>query len=185
MSKLKFVARFLTVFAVLVALVGFAGIPARYAALTRAVAGIVSPVVNGWWVELRGKEGKQTTWLRRGNEALLFRISLESLALGFIPLLALIGATPLTLKRWALASGLGMLGLFTLHLLVVLVYPFLVDAAPPPDFVVPKNGPLQRIAGQFIGFLAFVGGPVILWFVLTYTQLQTVWQLQGSKLTTR
>ena len=31
--------------------------------------------------------------------------------------------------------------------------------------------------GTFLGLLTFVGGPVILWFVLTFRQLQAVWRL--------
>ena len=62
---------------------------------------------------------------------------------------------------------MGVVGLFALDLLILLLYPFLVGS--PNAFT--------EIIGTFLGLLTFVGGPVILWFALTFRQLQSVWRL--------
>ena len=85
-----------------------------------------------------------------------------------LPLLSLLGATPgLGAGAIALRALAGIAGLFALDLLILLLYPFLVGS--PNAFT--------DIIGTFLGLLTFVGGPVILWFVLTFKQLRPVWRL--------
>ncbi len=168
-SKPAFVVRFLAVFALLIVGGWFTDAPSRYAAALGVAASITSPRANGWSLEERERSaGRQEIWFRRGNEQLRLGLSLDALALGLLPLLSLLGATPgLGLAGLAARAALGIAGLFLLDLLVLLLYPFLVGS--PNAFT--------DIIGTFLGLLTFVGGPVILWFVLTYRKLQAVWRL--------
>jgi hypothetical protein len=169
-SKALFVVRFLVVFALLIVLGWLTDAPARYASALRVAASLTSPVVNGWSLEERERSaaGRQQIWFRRGSEQMRLQLSLDALALGLLPLLSLLGATPgLGAARLAAVAAIGVGGLFVLDLLVLLLYPYLVGS--PNAFT--------DIAGTFLGLLTFVGGPVILWFVLTFAQLRTVWRL--------
>lgn len=169
MSVSRFVAVFLTAFAVLVATGGALGFPRGYALALRCAAGIAGPVVGGWWIEERpGPQGTEV-WLRRSTHEVRFALSLDKFALGFYPLLSLLLATPGLSRRRLAARVVGTAtALFLLDLAVVLTYPWLV---------VP--GALADIAGFFLGLLTFVGGPVILWFAATFGELQHVWKLSG------
>ena len=168
-SRLAFVGRFLTLFPLLILAGWLTNAPARYAGALRIAGTATSPLANGWTLEQRDESaGRQELWFRRGNDQLRFGISLDALALGLLPLLALLGATP-GLRPAALAAraALGVGGLFLLDLLTVLAYPWLVGSP----------GAVTDIAGTFLGLLTFVGGPVILWFVLTYRELRGIWRL--------
>jgi hypothetical protein len=167
-----FVGRFLLLFALLVALGWALAAPRGYAAALRGAATLTSPLVNGWSLERRdAPAGRQEIWFRRGNSELRLALGLEQLALGLLPLLALLGATPgLGSRRLATSAIAGVAALFALDLLVVLAYPWLVGSP----------NALTDIVGTFLGLLTFVGGPVILWFALTYQQLRGVWRLEPS-----
>jgi len=168
-SKAAFVARFLAVFAVLVVIGWLTNAPKGYATALRVAAAISSPLANGWSLEQRpSPTARQEIWFRRGNEQLRLGLGLEALALGLLPLLSLLGATPgLGLARGAARAAIGVLALFLLDLLILLLYPFLVGSP----------NALTDIAGTFLGLLTFVGGPVILWFALTFRELHNVWRL--------
>ena len=119
--------------------------------------------------EQREQSGsRQEIWFRRGGEQpLRLQLSLDALALGLLPLLSLLAATPgLRPGRLATTAALGVAGLFALDLLVLLLYPWLVGGTT-----------ASEITGTFLGLLTFVGGPVILWFVLTFRELGAVWRL--------
>jgi hypothetical protein len=169
-GTLRFVTRFLVVFAFIIAAGWLSGAPARYATALRVGASFTSPLVNGWSLEERDRStGRQEIWFRRGNDQLRLGLSLDALALGLLPLLALLAATPgLGAARFLARAAIGVAGMFALDLLVLLLYPLLVGS---PNAV-------TDIVGTFLGLLTFVGGPVILWFVLTFQQLRTVWRLQ-------
>jgi hypothetical protein len=168
-SKLAFVVRFLAVFALLIAAGWLSGAPARYASALRVAASFTSPLANGWSLEQRAPiTGRQEIWFRRGNDQLRLGLSLEALALGLLPLLSLFGATPgLGAARLAGRAAIGVIALFALDLAILLVYPFLVGSP----------NALTDIIGTFLGLLTFVGGPVILWFALTFRELHDVWRL--------
>ena len=170
MSKPAFVGRFLVLFALLIVLGWATDAPARYAAMLRTATGAVSPLLNGWWIETRvDKVGKTETWFHRGDEELKLLLSLEALALGLLPLFALLGATPgLGWKRLAFAAAAGGGSLFALDALILLLYPALVSGTAATE-----------LAGFFLGILTFVGGPIILWFVLTFDALRGVWRVPG------
>lgn len=169
MSRTAFVARFLALFALLIVAGWLTAAPRGYAAALRFAAATVSPLVTGWNLEQRQPEadGRPQLWFRRGGEQLRLALGLEQLALGLLPLLALLGATPgLGARARLRAAVLGLAALFALDLLVVVLYPWLV-----------RPGAVTDIAGTFLGLLTFVGGPVILWFALTFRQLRSVWRL--------
>jgi hypothetical protein len=169
-GTLRFVVRFLIVFALIIAVGWLSGAPARYATALRVGASITSPLANGWSLEERARStGRQEIWFRRGNDQLRLGLSLDALALGLLPLLALLAATPgIGATRFLARAAIGVAGMFALDLLVLLLYPLLVGS---PNAV-------TDIVGTFLGLLTFVGGPVILWFVLTFPQLRGVWRLQ-------
>jgi hypothetical protein len=167
MSKPAFVGRFLIVFAALIVLGWATDGPRRYAGALRTTAGAITPAVSGWWIEQRTAGGKEETFFRHGEHELKLLLSLEALALGLLPLLSLFGATPgLGLRRLAPRAALAVAGLFLLDLVVLILYPYLVSQT---DFA--------DALGTFLGILTFVGGPVILWFVLTFDVLRGVWKL--------
>jgi hypothetical protein len=176
-SRLAFVARFLAAFALLIVAGWLSGAPARYATALRVAAGIGSPLINGWSLEERAPAGgRQQIWFRRNSgdlhtqaEEMRLGLSLDALALGLLPLLSLLAATPgISPARFASRAAIGVAALFALDLLVLLLYPALVGSP----------NPFTDIAGTFLGLLTFVGGPVILWFVLTFRELRGVWRLQ-------
>jgi hypothetical protein len=177
MSKPAFVGRFLAIFALLIVAGWATQAPSRYAAMLRTSVAAASPVLTGWWIETRDDGGRIETWFRRGgtggtdeaqrDHELKLLLSLDALALGLLPLLSLLGATPgLGWKRLVACAAIGVGALFALDALVLLLYPALVSGGALPD-----------IAGTFLGILTFVGGPVILWFVLTFDRMRGVWRL--------
>ncbi len=171
MARGGFVARFLLLFAVLVAAGWLTNAMHGYAAALRVAGSVTSPLINGWTLEDRSTvPDQQEIFYRRGNDQLRLALGLPQLALGLLPLLALLGATPgLGPRRLAICAAIGIGALFALDLLVVLIYPWLVG----------HPNAFTDILGTFLGLLTFVGGPVILWFVLTYEQLRGVWALDG------
>jgi hypothetical protein len=168
-ARLAFVARFLVLFALLIVIGWYTQAPAGYARVLRLAGSATSPLVNGWSLEQRDEsDGHQQIWFRRGNQELRLALGLEHLALGLLPFLSLVGATPgLGVIGLARRAVLGAAGLFGLDLFILLLYPWLVGSP----------NALTDIVGTFLGLLTFVGGPVILWFALTYTQLRHVWRL--------
>ncbi len=167
LSVAGFAARFLALFAILVIAGGVLKVTRGYAVVLQKSAAIISPAVTGWWAEERAAGQSVEVWLRRGSQQLRFGISMEKLGLGLYPLLSLLLATPGPgWKRSVINAGVGSVSLLAIDLVVVVAYPILV---------VP--GALNDIMGTFLGLLAFVGGPVILWFALTFDHLRGVWGL--------
>ncbi len=169
-GKLTFIGRFLAIFAGLIILGWGTDAPRFYAGALESTAALVSPVVNGWWLEARpGATGATQLWFHRGEVELRLLLSLDALALGLLPLLSLLGATPgLGLKHLSAVALVGVAALFALDLVILLLYPALVS----------QPNALTDIVGTFLGLLTFVGGPVILWFVLTFDRLRALWRLK-------
>lgn len=166
----RFVGRFLALFALLIAVGGLLDAPRGYAAALEKVSSVASPAVTGWWLEARDGPGGRQLWLRRADRELRFQFSPEKLALGLYPLLSLLLATPApSWKRRASIVVIGVIAFFTLEILLVLLYPALV-----------QPGAITDIAGTFLGLITFVGGPLILWFVLTFDQLRFVWKFNET-----
>jgi hypothetical protein len=169
-SKATFVLRFLLLFAVVIA-IGWAIDGSRhYARALKATARVTSPVATGWWLEERVKQPRPELWYRSEGKELQFPLSLESLSLGLLPFFALLSATPrLTIRHRVFAAVIGTIAFFLLDLIVVLLYPLLVS----------QPNALTDITGTFLGLLTFVGAPIILWFMLTFSHLRDIWRLDG------
>ena len=169
--KWRFAAKFLTAFAVLLvgwALIDFA---ALYRSAVLSAVQLVSPIVSGWWLDWDrpGLVGEVT--FRTGDRQLAMLLQLPALSMGMVPLLSLVIATPgLTIAQTASRALLGAVLYFAVDVAVVLVYPFIMDQ---PNVV-------KDTFGVFTGLIAFVVAPLGLWFVLTYSALRPLWQLQSA-----
>ncbi len=169
--KTRFLLRFLLAFAILIPLGVVTNFPKAYSRSLEIAASGLSPALSGWSFERSESAGRSGLRFRRGPESLAFQLSLDALALGLLPLLSLILATPaMTLGRRSGAVAIGVAGLFALDLVVLLAYPWMVR----------NPNAVKDVTGTFLGLLTFVGGPVILWFALTYRNLQQVWKLQDE-----
>jgi len=166
--KWRFALRFLLAFAVLVPLWWRLDIPARYRAATLATAQVVSPLVHGWWLDYDEPGMTDPVVFRRESVKLPMLLSVPLLSMSVMPFLSLIAATPgLGWRHSAIAALVGVATFFVLHVGIVVSYPALLNN---PSFV-------KDMLGIFSGLLAFVVGPLGLWFVLTYHALRDVWQL--------
>lgn len=166
--KWRFAATFLLTFAVLIAVWWAADVPQRYRTAVLATAQLVSPVINGWWLDYNRPDKVGEVVFRHGDRELAMLVQLPALSMSLMPLLALVVATPgLGLKRKAINVVLGCVFFFLIHLTLVVVYPFIMD----------RPNALKDTLGVFSGLVAFVVAPLGLWFVLTYPALRSVWRL--------
>jgi hypothetical protein len=167
--KAVFVLRFMSVFALLIVLGWATSAPKGYAFVLERVGAVAGPAAHGWWLERAPGHPRTQLWFRRDTQRLPLLLNLETLALGLLPMLSLISATPgLGFRRWLSSAAVGCLAFFCLHLMVLVLYPVLVSS---PNAV-------TDITGTFLGLLSFVGAPVILWFALTFDRLRDVWKLR-------
>jgi hypothetical protein len=84
-------------------------------------------------------------------------------AVGLVPLWALLVATPgLGPRRRIGLVAAGTALCFLLHTLIVVLFPLLVF----------YTNAFTDVIGTFLGLVVFVGAPVIIWFGLTFRQLQ-------------
>ncbi len=170
--KIKFLLRFLGAFALLIPAGVATDFPRGYSHALEVTASGLSPAISGWSFERSPAAGRSGLHFRRGTESMPFQLSLDALALGLLPLLSLLAATPgMTIGRRSAAIAVGVAGLFVLDLLVMLAYPWMVR----------NPNAVKDITGTFLGLLTFVGGPVILWFALTYKNLRNVWKLDPGE----
>ncbi len=164
MSKLRFLCTFLLTFALL--LVAWQRVDAGrwYTRGLLASAAVVGPALHGWVLETGPEPATHATWAhgdRHVRVALLF----DALAVGLVPMLALLLATPApTLRRRALLLVAGAALCFVLDTIIVALFPLLVFY---------KNA-FTDVLGTFVGVIGFVGAPVIIWFALTFRQLQQI-----------
>jgi hypothetical protein len=162
MKKWRFLGLFLLAFAAFL-VVWRATDAARY--YTNALlwfAGLVGPMLHGWVLEIPQPGHGSPTWVH-GNEAVQAAIQFDALSVGVVPVLALLAATPgLRWRRRIGLMGLGALLGFAVDTLVVALFPLLVFY---------KNA-FTDVIGTFLGLIAFVGAPVIIWFALTFRELQ-------------
>ena len=166
--KWRFALTFLFAFAVLVVVWWRFDVATRYRGATLAVSQLISPVVNGWWLDYDQPGMVDPVVFRKPDRQLPMLLQLPALSMGMMPFLSLVIATPgLGWRRLAATTAVGVLLFFAVHVLVVLTYPFIMDR---PNFV-------KDTAGVFSGLVAFVVAPLGLWFVLTYPALRSVWQL--------
>jgi hypothetical protein len=127
-----------------------------------AFAGVVGPMIHGWVLETNAPGDGGPVWVH-GSSHVQLSLQFDALAVGLVPLLALLAATPgLPLRRRAALMGAGAILNFLADVLIVALFPLLVFY---------KN-PFTDVVGTFLGLIAFVGAPVIIWFALTFRELQ-------------
>lgn len=166
--KWRFAGKFLLMFAVLIAVWWRLDVATRYRGAALATAQLVSPVVNGWWLDYDRPGRSDDAAFRRGDRELPMLLQLPALSMGLMPFLSLVVATPgLGWKRAAVTAIVGAVLYFLVDVLIVLAYPPIMDH---PNVV-------KDTLGVFSGLVAFVVAPLGLWFVLTYPALRSLWQL--------
>ena len=174
MNKGRFLATFLVIFAVLLVLWSKLDGSRWYTAALLACAGVVGPTLHGWVLEAHADGGP--VWVH-GSSSVRAAIQFDALAVGIVPVLALLAATPaLSLRRRSVLMCVGSALCFLVDALIVALFPLLVFY---------KN-PFTDVIGTFLGLIAFVGAPVIIWGGLTFHQLQELLPaLRGRVLATR
>ncbi len=160
MKKVRFLVTFLVLFAVFLVLWSKLEGSRWYTHAVLTCAGIVGPPLHGWVLAAKAAGGP--VWVH-GNTQVRAAIQFDALAVGVVPLLALLAATPaLSLRRRGILMCVGVALCFLVDSLIVALFPLLVFY---------KN-PFTDVIGTFLGLIAFVGAPVIIWGVLTFRQLQ-------------
>jgi hypothetical protein len=161
MNKVRFLATFLILFAVFLVLWSKLEASRWYTNAVLACASVVGPPLHGWVLE-RNAGGAGPEWVH-GTNRVRTAIQFDALAVGVVPALALLAATPgLTLRRRGVLMCVGGALCLVLDALIVALFPLLVFY---------KN-PFTDVIGTFLGLIAFVGAPVIIWGTLTFRQLQ-------------
>jgi hypothetical protein len=161
MNKARFLGVFLVSFALL--LVFWTGTQASrwYVHGLLTGAGLVGAAVHGWTLQY-DPVTQEPVW-RRGNDQVRAALQFDALAIALVPALALLAATPgLRTRRRAALMALAALLCFAVDIVIVALFPLLVFY---------KN-PCTDVLGTFLGLIAFVGAPVIIWFALTFAELQ-------------
>jgi hypothetical protein len=161
MKKARFLASFFVLFAALLVAWTRSRASEWYTGLLLAVSGPVGAALHGWVLE-RGA-GAVPTWVH-GGESIALAIQFDALAVGLVPLVALLGATHgIPWRRRLLLIAAGIVICFVFHALVVVLWPLLVY----------HKNPFTDVVGTFLGLTSFVGAPVIIWFVLAFPTIRT------------
>jgi hypothetical protein len=170
--KWRFAGTFLLTFALLLVVWWAVNFPQRYRTAVLGTAQLVSPIVNGWWLDYDRPDKVGDIVFRHGDRELAMLLQLPALSMGLVPLLSLIVATPGQSTRRIVTNAVaGSLLFFLVHVIVVLTYPFIMDR---PNVV-------KDTLGVFTGLVAFVVAPLGLWFLLTYPALRSLWQLAPER----
>ena len=161
MSKLAFLVRFLGLFALMLAAWEASPASIAFERALLAAASVLGPALHGW-VLVPSANGAAPRWVFASSSVEL-KIQFDALAVGIVPLLSLVGATP-GLGRWPrMRIALWAAALFFLvDLVIVVLFPLLVH----------YDNPITDVGGTFLGMIGFVGAPVIIWFALTHRQLR-------------
>lgn len=160
-GKARFLIAFLTSFALLLVVWSRTQAAHWYVDGVLTGAGIVGTAVHGWVLEA-DPATREPVW-RRGNDQVRASLQFEALSIALVPALALLAATPrLRWRRRVMLMGIGALLCFAVDIVIVALFPLLVFY---------KN-PFTDVIGTFLGLIAFVGAPVMIWFALTFHELQ-------------
>jgi hypothetical protein len=170
--KWRFAVTFLTSFALLLVVWWWLDIAAFYRMAVLRPVQLLSPLLNGWRLEVDQPGPLGDTVFRSGDRALAMLLQLPALSMGLVPLLSLVLATPgLGTKQAVLRAAAGALLYYLLDVAVILAYPWIMDR---PNVV-------KDTLGVFTGLLAFVVAPLGLWFIVTYSALRPLWQLTATR----
>jgi hypothetical protein len=166
--KWRFAGIFLVSFALLLVVWSLVDCAQRYRSAVLATVQVVSPVVNGWWLDYDRPGLVNDVAFRSGDQQLPMLVQLPALSMGIVPLLSLVLATPgLGLRGKVTRALIGAILYFLLDVVVVLAYPLIMER---PNII-------KDTAGVFSGLMAFVVAPLGLWFILTYRTLEPLWRL--------
>jgi hypothetical protein len=166
LNKGRFLCTFLVSFALLLVAWQRTDAAHWYTRGLLAGAALVGPALHGWVLETGRDGAANPTWVQ-GDRHVRASVQFDALAVGLVPVLALLLATPapnLCRRAVLLASGAALY--FSVDILIVALFPLLVFY---------KN-PFTDVLGTFLGLITFVGAPVIIWFALTFRQLQQSWR---------
>jgi hypothetical protein len=164
MRKLQFVGLFLVTFAAFLVVWNVTGGARSYTAAILRLAGVIGPMMHGWVLETPLDGRGVPTWVH-GNNHVQAAIQFDALAVSVVPLVSLLAVTPgLRARRRASLMLTGATLCFLVDVLIVALFPLLVFY---------KNA-FTDVLGTFLGLIVFVGAPVIIWFILTFRQLQEV-----------
>ena len=162
MSKWRFLGRFLVVFATLLGVWHTLDATSYYTAVLLLLGSGLGPMLHGWLLDTAPAGGGGPVWLH-GGERVQLAIQFDALAVGIIPLLALLAATPgLRWRRRLALMAVGAALCLAVDTLIVTAFPLLVFY---------KNA-FTDVIGTFLGLIAFVGAPAIIWFALTFRELR-------------
>lgn len=160
LNKARFLGTFLLSFALLLVLWKASGATRWYSDALLRGAAWVGPALHGWVLQF--DPPGQPVWLR-GNDRVRAALQFDALGIALVPALALFAATPgLRVRRRVGLMLCGAVLCFMVDVLIVALFPLLVFY---------KNA-FTDILGTFLGLIAFVGAPVMIWFGLTFQELQ-------------
>jgi len=169
--KARFALTFLPCFAVLLVLWQLSDFGAHYRQALLTVVQVLSPLTNGWTLQFEPAVSGAAVF-RAANLQLPLVLQLPALSMALVPFASLVVATPgQTPVRVGLNVVGGSLVYFVLHVVIVLLYPFILTD---PNF-------FKDTLGVFSGLMGFVVAPLALWFVLTYPALRSLWGLDRPR----
>jgi hypothetical protein len=170
--KWRFAVKFLVAFAVLTVLWAGSDFGIHYRTAVLAVVQVLSPAVNGWMLEHDQRDAIAAIVFRSGTRVLPMQLQLPALAMGLLPFVSLVVATPgQSVRRIAASVALGSALYFASNVIFLLVYPLIMD----------RPNAIKDTLGVFSGLIVVVMQPLGLWFVLTYPVLRSLWQLNQEQ----
>lgn len=170
--KWRFAAKFLVAFAVLTVLWAGSDFGSHYRTVVLAVVQFLSPAVNGWILEHDQRGAIADIVFRSGPRELPMQVQVAALAMGLLPFVSLVVATPgQSVKRTTASVIVGSMLYCASNVLFLLVYPLIMD----------RPNALKDTLGVFSGLIVIVMQPLGLWFVLTYPALRSLWQLNQEQ----
>jgi hypothetical protein len=163
MKKTRFFVTFLLSFAAFLVVWGRTDAAHWHTRALLAFAQIAGPMLHGWVLEMPPPGRPHPVW-RFGENQVEASMQFDALAVGLVPLLALLAATPGVppwRRLWRMLLGATIN--FTILGIIIAMFPLLVFY---------KN-PFTDVIGTFLGVVAFVGAPVIIWFSLSVRELRS------------
>lgn len=162
MNKVRFLATFLVLFALFLVLWSVLDASRWYTSGVITAAGVIGPTLHGWVLEPNPGGHGAPIWVHGSNQVRT-AIQFDALAVGVVPAVALLAATPgLSLRRRGALIIVGSALCFLIDAVIVALFPLLVF----------HKNPFTDVIGIFLGLIAIVGAPVIVWGLLTFRQLQ-------------
>ena len=162
MKKGRFLLCFLLVFGAGLMLWQATGAARWYVWALLGTARWLGPLLHGWVLESGARPDAAPLWVQ-GERQVQAAVQFDALAVGVVLVTALLLSTPdLPWRRRLRLLATGVTLSFALNCLVVSLFPLLVF----------YNNPFTDVLGTFLGVVTFVGAPVIIWFTLTYQELQ-------------